>query len=92
MHANPVRTGLVVGLLVALWHVAWSTLVYFGVAQRLIDFVFWAHFMAPAFHVQGFEIQRAAALLAVTFGLGFVFGLIGAMIWNVLHGERAARP
>jgi hypothetical protein len=47
--------------------------------------------MAPAFHVQGFEIQRAAVLLGVTFGVGFVFGLIGAVIWNVLHAGRAVQ-
>jgi hypothetical protein len=89
MSVSPVRVGLVIGLLIALWHAAWSVLVFAGLAQKLLDFIFWAHFLTPAFHVEGFEPIRAAILIGVTFAVGFVVGFIGAVIWNFSHSAHA---
>jgi hypothetical protein len=66
-------------------HAGWSALVAMGLAQRLIDFIFWAHFIAPPFHVEAFDPVRAAILIGVTFGVGLVAGMIAALIWNLFH-------
>lgn len=83
--ANPFRTGLAFGVFIALMHAGWSALVALGLAQKLIDFIFWAHFIAPPFHIEAFDWARAAILVGVTFTVGFIAGIIAAMIWNVFH-------
>jgi hypothetical protein len=82
---NPVKVGLVFGIFLALWHTGWSVLVAVGFAQKLIDFIFWAHFIVPPYHIEPFEIVRACILVGVTFGVGLVFGLVGGVLWNVFH-------
>ena len=83
--ANPVRIGFVFGLFLALFHTCWAALVALGWAQKLIDFIFWIHFIAPPYHVEAFDIARAAILVAVTFIVGFVVGTLGGVLWNALH-------
>lgn len=83
--ANPVRVGFVFGLFLALAHTGWSALVALGYAQKFIDFVFWVHFIAPAYHVEAFDIARACILVAVTFIVGFVVGTLGGVLWNAMH-------
>lgn len=87
MHTNPVRVGLVFGLFLALYHACWSALVFTGVAQKFLDFIFWAHFITPVYHVEPFEFVRAGILLGVTFGVGFAFGAVASLIWNALHAR-----
>ena len=89
MTANPIRVGLVFAVFMALWHTCWSALVATGLAQKLIDFVFWMHFITPPYHIEAFEIQRAAILVGVTFVIGLVFGIIAGILWNLFH--RAAK-
>ena len=50
-----------------------------------MDFVFWVHFITPAYHVEAFDIARACILVAVTFIVGFVVGTLGGVLWNALH-------
>jgi hypothetical protein len=83
--ANPLKTGLVFGVFIALMHAGWSALVALGLAQKLIDFIFWVHFIAPPFHVEAFDLARAAILIGVTFGVGLVAGMFAALIWNLFH-------
>lgn len=82
---DPVRTGLALGALIALWHLSWSILVAFGWAQPFIDFVFWMHFLKPPYVVQPFNFTTAAILLVVTLSLGFVIGSIFAALWNWIY-------
>ena len=88
MIVSPIRIGLVFGLFLALFHACWAALVAAGVAQPLIDFVFWAHFITPPYHIEPFALPRALALLAITFTFGLIFGAGGAWLWNRL-GRRA---
>ena len=67
---NPYRVGLWFGIFMALWHTCWSALVATGYAQALMDFVFWAHFISPVYHVEPFEISRAPNTLNVTISIG----------------------
>lgn len=82
---NVGKTGLVLGLVLGGWHLCWSILVALGWAQPVIDFVFWIHFIKPIYVIEPFEIARAAILIVVTTGIGFVIGLVFASIWNAFH-------
>ena len=90
MIVRPLNTALVLGLFIALWHVCWSLLVATGLAQSLLNFVFWAHFINPPFHVEPFEIGRALILVGAAFGVGFVMGGMIGMIWNTLQRPAKA--
>jgi hypothetical protein len=83
--ANPNKIGFVVGVLIGGWHVCWSLLVLLGCAQPIIDFVFWAHMIQPVYVVKPFDPLAAITLIVVTAITGYVFGFIGALIWNKLH-------
>jgi hypothetical protein len=54
-------------------------------AQPVIDFVFWMHFIKPIYVIEPFEIARAAILLIVIAGVGFLIGSVFAVVWNALH-------
>ncbi len=82
---NVYKTGLVLGLVFGGWHLCWSILVALGWAQPVIDFVFWIHFIKPVYVVEPFELVRAAILIVVTAGIGFVIGSAFALVWNALH-------
>ena len=82
---NPNRAGLAVGALFGAWHLTWSLLVALGLAQPLIDFVFWIHFIKPIYVIEPFEIVQAVILIAVTAGTGYIIGLVFALVWNRLH-------
>ena len=82
---NPIRVGLVFGIFVGLAHAGWSVLVAIGLAQKLVDFIFWAHFITPAWHIEAFDLARAGILVGVTFSVALIGGIVGGTIWNVLH-------
>jgi hypothetical protein len=78
MPASPVKVGLIFGTLLGLWHLGWALLVATNLAQTLMDFAFWIHFITPPYHVEPFTLERAVLLLVVTFAVGFIGGAIGA--------------
>jgi hypothetical protein len=82
---NPVKSGLVLGAVIGLWHLTWALLVAFGWAQPFIDFVFWMHFIKPVYVVQPFHPATAAILIVVTAAIGFVIGSVFAVLWNWFH-------
>jgi hypothetical protein len=84
-HINVGKAGLVVGAVYCAWHLCWSVLVALRLAQPIIDFVFWMHFIKPIYVIEPFDIVRAAILVAVTSGIGFAIGSVFALIWNALH-------
>ncbi|HLC08377.1 MAG TPA: hypothetical protein VJK06_03745 [Methyloceanibacter sp.] len=82
---NPNKAGLAVGALYGAWHLTWSLLVALGLAQPLIDFLFWIHFIKPVYVIEPFEILRAVILIVVTSGIGYLIGVVFALVWNRLH-------
>jgi hypothetical protein len=84
---NPVKAGLVLGAVIALWHLSWSLLVALGWAQSFVDFIFWIHFIKSVYVVETFNPGRAAILVAVTAAIGFVIGSVFAALWNWVHRQ-----
>ena len=82
---NPHKVGLVIGALIGGWHVAWSLLVLIGWAQPILDFIFWAHMIQQVYFVKPFDPMAAVTLIVITAVIGYVFGFVGAVIWNRLH-------
>ena len=86
---SPMRTAVVLAVLLGGWHAVWSLFVAIGIAQWVMDFVLWIHFIRPVFMIEAFDPVRMVVLLAVTSALGFVIGYILALIWNAVHGKPA---
>jgi len=84
MKISPVRLGVTFGLVLAATHASWLVLVITGWAQKVTDFVFWAHFIKPVFQIEPFELGRGAILLVLTFTSGAVMGSISGLLWNSL--------
>jgi hypothetical protein len=82
---NPNKVGLVIGALIGGWHLIWSALVLLHWAQPILDFIFWAHMIRPVYIVKSFDLSAAVTLIVITAVSGYVFGFLGAIIWNRLH-------
>jgi hypothetical protein len=82
---SPNKVGLVIGTLIGGWHLVWSLLVLLGWAQRIIDFIFWAHMIQPVYVVKSFNLLAAITLIVITAVTGYIFGFMGTVIWNRLH-------
>ena len=81
---SPMKAGLSVGAVIGLWHLAWVTLVALGWAKPFLDFVLRLHFMQIQYALNPFAIGTALTLVALTFGLGVLFGCAFALVWNWL--------
>jgi hypothetical protein len=82
---NSNKVGLVVGALIGGWHLLWSLLVLLRWAQPVIDFIFWAHMIQPIYVIKPFDLLAAITLILITAAIGYIFGFLGAIIWNKLH-------
>lgn len=79
---RPHSFGLVFALFLAIWHTLWSVLVWVGVAQTLIDFIFRLHMITPPYKIAAFNFGTAVGLVLVTAGIGYVGGWAAGVIWN----------
>ncbi len=79
------KTGLTMGGLLGTFHFLWAALVALGLAQPVIDFVFWMHFINPVYVIAPFHIGTALVLIVATSMAGYGFGVLLAGIWNFLH-------
>jgi hypothetical protein len=89
-HIHPFKAGVSVGAVVGLWHLVWAGLVAAGWAKPILDFVLRLHMIRFDFEIAPFALGTAAALVALTFAIGFVFGVVFAAIWNRLAGAEAS--
>jgi hypothetical protein len=88
MTHNAFRAGLGFGVFLAAFHACWAAIVALGWAQPLLDFIFWAHFITPPYHVEAFALERAAALIAFTFAMGLAMGAAAIWLWNRFCASR----
>lgn len=88
-HIDPKHSALSVGAVVGLFHLVWATLVAAGWAKPLMDFILGLHFIRLDYAIAPFALGTAAALVALTFAVGAVFGLVFALVWNQLAGAAA---
>lgn len=76
---------MVVGVFAALMHAVWMVLIYIGVAQTYMNWIFGLHLLTNPYKVLPFNWGSAATLIIVTFVVGYVMGWVFAFIWNRLH-------
>jgi hypothetical protein len=81
---NKNHVGLLLGGMMALWHLVWSTLVFLGFAKALLDWIFWLHFINIPVTIEPFDLLRAVLLVIVTFIVGYVSGWVAIWLWNAL--------
>ena len=82
MKTNPILLGITFGLLLAVFHACWAALLALGWAQSLMNFIFWAHFISPPWHIEAFAWGRACLLIGITFASGLIIGAVGGWLWN----------
>ena len=90
MKVSVLKTGLVLGVVLGLFHACWAALVFAGLAQPLMDWVFKLHFLSSPFEVQAFDPVTAATLVGVTAAIGLIFGLLIGLMWNAVHRGKTA--
>ena len=76
------RAGLIGVLMLGGWHLLWSAIVATGLAQPLMDFIFWLHFIRPVYVIEAFDPVRALGLVLLTAILGYAIGGVLALLWN----------
>lgn len=86
---SPSVCALTVGSVIGFWHLAWAVLVASGAAKAFMDFVLRLHFLEFSYTLAPFQLSTAAMLVGLTFAIGFVLGLIFALVWNWLAGSEA---
>lgn len=82
---NEGKVAMTFGLFIGGWHLVWSLLIISGVAQTLLDFVFWAHMIANPYKVTGFTLSQSLILIGMTFVFGYAGGYVFAKVWNRMH-------
>ena len=87
--SKPTRVGLVFAALMGGFHLFWAVLVLTGVAQPLLNFIFWAHMIQPIYVVKPFDVLAAITLVAITSFIGYISGWIGGSIWNRIHPSES---
>lgn len=75
-------TGLAMGALFGGVHLLWALFVVSGLAQPVMDFVFWLHFIRSGWQIDNFELARAAGLIVLTSAIGYAVGAVFALVWN----------
>lgn len=79
------RVGLIGGLSLASLHLFWVLIVATGWAQPFLDWIFSLHMLDSPFRVQAFHLVSAATLLAITFVIGSLYGVIFELIRTVIR-------
>ena len=79
---QPRTVGFTFAVILGAWHAMWATLVWGGVAQRLLDFVFRLHMITPPYQVTPFNPTTAGELVAFTAAIGYVSGWFLGLVWN----------
>ncbi len=82
---NKNKVGLVFAAVLGGLHVVWSLLVLSGFAQKIYDFVLWAHMINLPLTVGPFDLTAAIVLVLMTTAIGYVMGYFTGWIWARVH-------
>lgn len=85
MHFSPHKVGIAFGAFLGVFHLAWAALVFAGLGQPLLDFIFNLHMIHPVYQVGPFEWGMAGMLVVITALIGYAFGFVLTVIWNRVH-------
>ena len=85
----PAKAALAVGIVIGIYHLAWVGLVAGGLAKPFMDFVLKLHFIQFDYGMAPFDAATGAMLVALTFTIGALFGLVFAVVWNWLAAKPA---
>ena len=88
---NPAKAALAVGIVIGLYHLSWVGLVAAGLAKPFMDFVLKLHFIQLDYVMAPFDPATGAMLVALTFTIGALFGLVFAVVWNWLAATPATQ-
>jgi hypothetical protein len=80
------KVGLGAAVFVAGFHLVWALMILSGVAQLLMNFIFWAHMIQPVYVIKPFDPVAAGVLIVLTAFSGYLFGFFAAVIWNKVRG------
>ena len=81
-YLNPIKCGLILGVLIGIGHMAWALMVALGWGQPVMDFLLTVHFLAPTLHVREFDLLTATTLVAFTSVIAFILGYGLAVAMN----------
>jgi hypothetical protein len=70
-------------------HFAWLVLVYMGIAQMVMDFIFKIHMLNSPLQVQPFEWSHAFLLIAITFSVGALYGWLYSVIQKLVNQRES---
>ncbi len=76
--------GLVFGGVLAFWHLVWSILVAFEVAEQFLSWVMMLHRLDFTFKILPFSLPIAVTLILFTGVFGYLIGYIFALGWNAI--------
>ena len=84
---EPIDAGMIGCIIMLSIHLFWSAFVFFGVAQVVVDYLFWIHFIKPVYQVEKFDIYIAIYLLITASCIGFIGGYVIAKASNLLSSD-----
>ena len=82
------KTALSLGVFAGLMHAVWAAIVWLGLAQTWMDWIYGLHFLNNPFNVLSFDLVTAVILIVVTFVTGYLMGWFFAYIWNILLSKK----
>lgn len=74
--------GLILGTFTGGLHLIWAMIVLLGFAQKVIDWIYWLHFLNNPFLVATFSLERTILLVLFTFVMGYLAGWLFTSLWN----------
>lgn len=90
MNQSAALKSMVVGAaLLSSLHFAWLVLVYMGIAQMVMDFIFKIHMLNSPLQVQPFEWPYAFLLITITFSVGALYGWLYSVIQKLVNQRES---
>jgi len=83
------KTGLSLGIFLAIIHTIWSIIISTGYGQDIFDWIFSIHMLEnQSIMVLDFDWMSMLMLIGFTFVIGYVLGAIFALVWNLFYKDN----